>query len=726
MNRILPLCLVISLFVVSCGSTSNNSSSSPPSGPVSSPPGSTGSSGFTIATSTLPEAIESAGYRASLSASGGSPPYTWAVASGNLPAGLVLDKALGVITGIPTSPGAGTFELQAQDASGDAAEMSLTLTVEAGNWATTYYIDSANGSDSNSGTSQSSAWQTIAKVNASEFAPGDRILFKRGDVWREQLSLSSSGQPGAPILIDAYGSGAAPIISGADVVPSSAWILCSDCSSNVWEAAVKVQPNIVFFNGARGAMQSGLSQVSASGDWYWSGGKLYVWCSGNPGTSFTSGGVEAGSRESGIALFGISYVTVQNIQFVSANGLPTNGVVYAQVSPTTGESSHDLAFKQLNVQNGAGDGIHLEDCNNCVVQDSSVSGMARAGIMFVNSQAQFPVTSGAALGNSVSGNAQNGIATYGCAVGAQCEGEMLSKGLFLSDLVISGNTTHDNGAGIYLHWTNNSSVASNSSYNNTNTSVGGEGYGIGGEASSSNTFAGNLLYSNRTRGIELSNDAGAGAALTGASNNLVQYNAIHDNGDHGVFTDAAPTQSNKILYNVIWNHPNGACFIADGTGHKFYGNTCWNNSTGVDLYTSDSTPTTAKISIENNIFAENQSRAVHLESGVSLSTLVIDYNDYDPDTSTMFLWPSGSGGLNAWQSLGFDAHSIAAGPQFTNPSPSTPGELAIQPGSPAAAAGHNLGPQFELGLNSLSSWPSGVSTANQGSVWSMGAFPQNP
>jgi len=633
----------------------------------------------------------------------------------------VLDGTLGVITGVPAGAGSANFELQARDASGKTASQSLALTVEAGNSGTTYYVDSVNGNNSNSGTSESSPWQTIEKVNESEFAPGDRILFKRGDIWREQLALNSSGEPGAPILVDAYGSGPAPIVSGADVVPSRAWSLCSSCQADVWQSTVKVQPNIVLFNGSKGAMEANLSQVSSAGRWYWSSGKLYVWSLASPGNE-----IEAGSREAGILLFGISYATVQNIQFVSANGLPTNGAVYAQVSTSTGENSHDLAFNQLSVQNGAGDGIHLEDCNNCVVESSSVSGVARDGIMLASGKSQFPVTSGAVLGNTVSSNGRDGISTYGCAIGASCEGETFSKGLFLAGLVISSNVAHDNGAGIYLHWTNNSSVASNGSYNNTDTSAQGEGYGIGVEASSGNTLARNLLYSNRTRGVELSNDAGAGTSLTGASNNLVQYNAIHDNGDHGVFTNDAPTQSNAILYNVIWNNVNGACFLADGTGHKFYGNTCWNNSTGVDLYTSDSTPTTADISIENNIFSENQSRAVHLESGVSLSTLTIDYNDYDPETSSMFLWPSGSGDLSAWKSLGFDVHSLAAGPQFVSPSPSTPAGLAIQSGSPAAKAGVDLGPQFQEGLDAGSSWPSGVSTVPQGTAWSMGAFPQNP
>jgi hypothetical protein len=45
-------------------------------------------------------------------------------------------------------------------------------------WSATYYVDATNGNNSNNGLSMSSAWKTIAKVNASNFNPGDQILFE--------------------------------------------------------------------------------------------------------------------------------------------------------------------------------------------------------------------------------------------------------------------------------------------------------------------------------------------------------------------------------------------------------------------------------------------------------------------------------------------------------------------------------------------------------------------
>jgi hypothetical protein len=63
------------------------------------------------------------------------------------------------------------------------------------------------GSNANSGLSPATAWKTIAKVNASSFAAGDRILLKRGQVWRERLTVPSSGTAGWPIVFGAYGTG---------------------------------------------------------------------------------------------------------------------------------------------------------------------------------------------------------------------------------------------------------------------------------------------------------------------------------------------------------------------------------------------------------------------------------------------------------------------------------------------------------------------------------------
>jgi hypothetical protein len=91
----------------------------------------------------------------------------------------------------------------------------LMFAIPAG--AATFYV-SNSGSDSNNGTSTSTPWQTIAHVNAQTFAAGDSILFQDGGTWREELLPPSSGTSGSPITFGSYGTGAQPIINGANVV----------------------------------------------------------------------------------------------------------------------------------------------------------------------------------------------------------------------------------------------------------------------------------------------------------------------------------------------------------------------------------------------------------------------------------------------------------------------------------------------------------------------------
>jgi hypothetical protein len=87
------------------------------------------------------------------------------------------------------------------------------MTVKASS-GTTYYIDSSSGSDSNSGTSSSSPWASLTKVNSTTFTAGDKILFKCGDTWTGTLHPLGSGSSSAQITISDYGSGNLPIIAG--------------------------------------------------------------------------------------------------------------------------------------------------------------------------------------------------------------------------------------------------------------------------------------------------------------------------------------------------------------------------------------------------------------------------------------------------------------------------------------------------------------------------------
>jgi hypothetical protein len=79
-----------------------------------------------------------------------------------------------------------------------------------------YHI-SPNGNDSSTGT-RARPWRSIAKVNATEFEPGDRILFKGGQSFYGTISLdeNDSGSAMSKVVMASYGSGRATINGGKD------------------------------------------------------------------------------------------------------------------------------------------------------------------------------------------------------------------------------------------------------------------------------------------------------------------------------------------------------------------------------------------------------------------------------------------------------------------------------------------------------------------------------
>jgi uncharacterized protein YhjY with autotransporter beta-barrel domain len=86
------------------------------------------SAALTVNPATLPNGTNGTAYNQTVTASGGAGPYTFAVTSGALPAGLTLASD-GTISGTPSGGGSSTFTIQATDSANDTGSRSYTVNI---------------------------------------------------------------------------------------------------------------------------------------------------------------------------------------------------------------------------------------------------------------------------------------------------------------------------------------------------------------------------------------------------------------------------------------------------------------------------------------------------------------------------------------------------------------------------------------------------------------------
>jgi hypothetical protein len=92
------------------------------------PPASTFQNPVAVSTTSLADGTVGSAYSQTLASTGGTTPYTWALTSGTLPAGLSLSAA-GVISGTPTAAGSASFSVSVSDSATPAATASKALSL---------------------------------------------------------------------------------------------------------------------------------------------------------------------------------------------------------------------------------------------------------------------------------------------------------------------------------------------------------------------------------------------------------------------------------------------------------------------------------------------------------------------------------------------------------------------------------------------------------------------
>ena len=202
--------------------------------------------------------------------------------------------------------------------------------------ATNYYV-SNSGNDSNSGTSESSPWKTISKVNASTYKAGDQILFKRGDTWREQMYFPSSGTNGNPIIIASYGDGNKPIFSSP--ILSVSW---TNLGSGRYSAPIAYTQRFFWENSIH--LPKATSTALNDGNWYYTGGTIYYRPTTGVPTDHVLNYAPAGTG----GVFCWNSINVSDKSYVTISGLSFNLVGMGVVTFDQGAGTNTIKIENCD------------------------------------------------------------------------------------------------------------------------------------------------------------------------------------------------------------------------------------------------------------------------------------------------------------------------------------------------------------------------------------------
>lgn len=164
-----------------CGGSPNAKSAASPAAPWSDL--------LQISATAIPDGTEGSPYGAPLSATGGTKPYRWNLASGTLPSGMELNQASGMISGMPVQAGDFSFSVRVSDARSHTAVRDFGL-----------MIATAGGDGNGSGNDGGSGGGGSNNENDSGFdGPAE---LPRTYI---PTSLADTASPGKIILVNAGG-----------------------------------------------------------------------------------------------------------------------------------------------------------------------------------------------------------------------------------------------------------------------------------------------------------------------------------------------------------------------------------------------------------------------------------------------------------------------------------------------------------------------------------------
>jgi parallel beta-helix repeat protein len=549
-------------------------------------------------------------------------------------------------------------------------------TSSTGTPAAAYYVDASAGNDRNDGRSPATAWQSIAKVNASSFVAGDQVLFKRGEVWREQLRNSSGGVAGKPITYGAYGSGQKPSIRGSDRYDNEGgW---RGEGNTLWYVpGIQADPGVFAHDGVLAVRRVAKAGLSAQWDyWYDSdNSRFYVYSTANPAAAASS--LEIAVRDSFVTTQSWSYVTYDNLDIRHFRGAHTwlgwgaNGITFQN------DDFSQLANYGLQFHNGSANGI----VSHCTFTDWGVVDGQDYAVHVIGRDA-----------NQTTGPVDVTDSTF-----------TVNHSLNNTELAAV--------LGDIYGWVRN--VQRNTAVNN------GKWPGTAfwtwrpGKGARSINFESNSTYRTGSSGIELQELNYNGAT----PDTKVRYNYIADADQ----LDVADTEALRVWgfnsstsveasYNIVNRTREGAhshpgIYLYNATGTKLYGNTIYGADDGILVKAAS-----LKNDIRNNISVFGRGHGITVQDSSTVASF-----------GNNLFYGNAAGNYNG---IGAGAGDVLSDPKFASSNPASPASFQLQPDSPAINTGAALESTQSNALRPGSNWPNNIVTIDQNlrGAWGIGAF----
>ncbi len=266
----------------------------------------------------------------------------------------------------------------------EAMRAAITAPIREHRQGRTYHVDAVDGDDAQDGFKPERAWRSLEAVNRASLAPGDRVLFRRGQAWRGQL-IPRSGNAGGVVTYGAYGEGPKPVLLGSapanratdwERVGEHLWATPPSGSPHDHANALSVDVgNIIFDHGqSTGVKRWFEADLHREGDYYYDPRtrQVRLRSDDNPATCLRS--IELALRRHIIDQSGRAYVTYKNLdlRYGAAHGIGGGNTRHITVRGC------DISFigggHQFTREDGTpvrfGNGIEFwSDARDCLVED---------------------------------------------------------------------------------------------------------------------------------------------------------------------------------------------------------------------------------------------------------------------------------------------------------------------------------------------------------------------